>query len=64
MPDLPVTVSALERPWGTHDPVKTYVRESREQFLFITDLMFRGKDILWHMNVRFAQAPYVETGTD
>jgi len=63
VPDSSVTVIALEKPWGTHYRVKAYVRESREQFLFITDLTIRGKDILRHMNIRFAQAPYAETGT-
>ena len=62
-PDTSVTVIVLEKPWGTHYRLKAYVRESREQFLFITDLTIRGKDILRHMNIRFAQAPYAETGT-
>jgi len=61
--DSSVTVIALEKPWGTHYRVKAYVRESREQYLFITDLTIRGKDILRQMNIRFAQAPYAETGT-
>ena len=61
-PDSSVTVIALEKPWGTHYRVKAYVKESREQFLFITDMTIRGKDILRHMNIRFAQAPYAETG--
>jgi len=60
-PDSPVSVSAMEKPWGTHYRLKAYVRESREQFLFITDLTIRGKDALRHMNIRFAQAPYAET---
>jgi len=60
-PDSPVTVIALEKPFGTHYRVKAYVRESREQFLFITDLTIRSKDILRQMNIRFAQAPYAET---
>jgi small-conductance mechanosensitive channel len=62
-PDSSVTVIALEKPWGTHYRVKAYVKESREQFLFITDLTIRGKDVLRHMNFQFAQAPYAETGT-
>src|SRR5216683_3632301 len=61
-PDSSVTVVALEKPWGTHYRVKAYVRESREQFLFITDLTVRGKDTLRRVNIRFAQAPYAETG--
>ena len=62
-PESSVTVIALEKPWGTHYRVKAYVKESREQFLFITDLTIRGKDMLRHMNIRFAQAAYAETGT-
>ncbi len=60
-PETPVAVIALEKPWGTHYRVKAYVRESREQFLFITDLTVRGKGELRTMEVRFAQAPYAET---
>ena len=62
-PETSVTVTAAEKPWGTHYRVKAYVRESREQFLFITDLTIRGKDVLRRMNIRFAQAPYAETGS-
>jgi small conductance mechanosensitive channel len=61
-PDSPVTVTASEKPWGTHYRLKAYVRESREQFKFITDLTIQGKDMLRHMNIRFAQALYAETG--
>ena len=61
-PESSVTVIVLEKPWGTHYRVKAYVKESREQFLFITDLTIRGKDMLRDMNIRFAQAPYAETG--
>lgn len=63
-PDSPVTVIVMEKPWGTHYRVKAYVKESREQFLFITDLTIRGKDAIRHMNIRFAQAPYAETEID
>jgi len=55
-----VTVVVMEKPWGTHYRVKAYVKESREQFLFVTDLTIRGKDVLRQMNIRFAQAPYAE----
>jgi len=61
-PDTAVTVIALEKPWGTHYRVKAYVKESREQFLFMTDVTIRGKDVLRHLGVQFAQAPYAETG--
>jgi small-conductance mechanosensitive channel len=60
--DSAITVIVLESPWGTHYKVKACVRESREQFLFITDVTIRTKDALRHMGVRFAQAPYAETG--
>ena len=62
-PESSVTVIALEKPWGTHYRVKAYVKESREQFLFITDLTIRGKDIVRNMKIRFARTPYAETGT-
>jgi small conductance mechanosensitive channel len=60
-PDSSVHVTAMEKPWGTHYRIKAYVRESREQFLFITDMTVRGKNTLRHLNIRFAQAPYAET---
>jgi len=60
-PESDVTVIVQERPWGTHYKVKAYVKESRDQFLFITDLTIRGKEALRAMGARFAQAPYAET---
>jgi small conductance mechanosensitive channel len=61
-PDSPVKVIVLKKPWGTHYRVKAYVKESREQYTFITDLTVRGKDALRQAGIRFAQAPYAETG--
>ena len=55
-----MTVIVAEKPWGTHYRLKAYVKESREQFLFLTDLTVRGKDALRSMGVRFAQATYAE----
>ena len=60
-PETPVTVIVVEKPWGTQYRLKTYVKESRDQFLFITDLTIRGKEALRAMGIRFAQAPYAET---
>ena len=60
-PESPVTVIVLEKPWGTHYRVKAYVKESREQFLFITDLTIRGKEAIRSLGIRFAQVPYIET---
>ena len=60
-PETAITVIVVEKPWGTHYRLKAYVKESREQFLFITDLTTRGKDMLRSMGVRFAQATYAET---
>ena len=60
-PESPVTVIVLEKPWGTHYRVKAYVKESREQFLFLTDLTVRGKEVLRSLGIRFAQATYAET---
>ena len=59
--DSPVTVIVLEKPWGTHYRLKAYVKESREQFLFITDLTVRGKEALLSLGMRFAQAAFAET---
>ncbi len=60
-PDSPVTVIVLEKPWGTHYRLKAYANESREQFLFLTDLTIRGKEAVRALGIRFAQAPYAET---
>ncbi len=59
--ETPVTVIVLEKPWGTHYRVKAYVKESREQFLFLTDLTVRGKETIRSLGIRFAQAVYAET---
>lgn len=57
-PDTPVKVIVQEKPWGTGYRLKAYVKESREQFEFITDLTVRGKEALRGMGFRFARAPY------
>lgn len=62
MPETQVSVVVQEKPWGTHYKLKAYVKESREQFDFVTDLTIRGKQALREMNLRFAQAPYAELG--
>ncbi len=59
--ETPVTVIVLEKPWGTHYRVKGYVKESREQFLFLTDITIRGKEVLRSLGIRFAQVPFAET---
>ena len=61
-PDSPVVVIVLEKPWGTHYRVKAYVKESREQFLFITDITIHGKEAIRSLGIRFAQATFAETG--
>ena len=62
-PETKVTVIVLEKPWGTHYRVKAYVKESREQSLFLTDLTVRGKAALRDMKIRFARAPYAASHT-
>lgn len=57
-PDTPVTIAAVEEPWGTHYKLKAHVAESREQFAMISDLTLRAKQRLRAMDVAFAQAPY------
>jgi len=64
MPETQVSVVAQEKPWGTHYKLKAYVKESRDQFDFVTDLTLRGKEALRAMNLRFAQAPYAEVGRE
>ena len=62
-PETKVSVVAQEKPWGTHYKLKAYVKESREQFKFITDLTIRGKEALREQSIRFANAlPTVEAG--
>ncbi len=58
MPGTKVGVVVQEKPWGTHYKLKAYVKESREQFEFLTDLTTRGKEALRAMDIRFAQTPY------
>jgi len=54
-------VIVLEKPWGTHYRLKAYANESREQFLFLTELTIQGKAAIRALGIRFAQAPYAET---
>ena len=60
-PDSPAIVHVVEKPWGTHYRLKAYVKESREQFLFVTDLTVRGKAVIRSLGIRFAQAAFAET---
>ena len=60
-PETKVDVIVQEKPWGTHYKLKAYVKDSRDQFRFMTDLTIRGKEALRAMNIRFAQVPYAET---
>jgi len=60
--DSPVTVVAQEQPWGTRYRIKAYVKESREQFLFISDLTLAGKAGLRVLGVGFATVPYASRG--
>ena len=60
-PETLIKVVAAETPWGTRYSVKSYVRDSREQFEMITDLTIRGKAQLREMHVMFAQTPYAES---
>ena len=53
-----VAVIVTEKPWGTQYRVKAYASESRDQYLFISDVTVRGKEALGALGIRFAQAPY------
>lgn len=52
--EKPVTVVLQEKPWGTHYRVKAYPVNGRDQFLFISDLTVRGKAVLRHLDVEWA----------
>jgi len=56
--DTPISVIVTETPWATKYRLKAYVKESRDQFLFITELTVRGKEALRVTGIRFAQAAY------
>ena len=64
MPDSPTSVAIAEQPWGTEYKLKAYVDESRDQFLFATDLTVRGKAALRAVGARFASAPFAVTDHD
>lgn len=60
-PDGRITVVVVEKPWGTHYRVKAYVRESRDQVSFVTDLTVRGKAVLRQLGIKAARVPVAET---
>ncbi|MEM7800410.1 MAG: mechanosensitive ion channel domain-containing protein [Chloroflexota bacterium] len=52
--EKPIAVAVQEKPWGTHYRVKAYPVNGRDQFLFISDLTVRGKAVLRHLDVKWA----------
>lgn len=54
---LPVTVTAAEKPWGTLYRLKAYPLDGRDEFQFITDLTVRGKAALREMGIRQVTSP-------
>ena len=59
--DRPVVVIVAEKPWGTHYRLKAYPIESRDQFLFTSDLTVRGKSALAKLGVRPAFLPAIQS---
>lgn len=55
----PITVIALEKPWGTHYRLKAYPIDPRQQMRFRTDLTIRGKAALIALDASFATAPAI-----
>ena len=55
--DRPVIVVAEEKPWGTHYRIRAYPVDPRQQFLFITDITVRGKQVLSDLGVKPALLP-------
>ena len=54
--ESPIKVVLQEEPWGTHYKVKAYVRESRDQVAFTSDVTVRGKAMLQEIGVKAAHA--------
>jgi len=42
---------------GTQYRLKAYVTESRDQYVFTTDLTMRGKEALRRLGIRYARVP-------
>lgn len=57
--DTPVNVIVQEKPWGTHYRLKAYPVDCGQQFVFLSDLTVRGKNVLRDLGVGFAVAPAV-----
>ncbi|RUR33650.1 mechanosensitive ion channel family protein [Vreelandella nanhaiensis] len=55
--DQPIIVVAEEKPWGTHYRIRAYPVDPRQQFLFITDLTVRGKQVLSRAGIKPALLP-------
>ncbi|RUR29543.1 mechanosensitive ion channel [Vreelandella andesensis] len=55
--DKPIIVVAEEKPWGTHYRIRAFPVDPRQQFLFITDLTVRGKQVLSAAGVTPALLP-------
>ena len=55
-----ITVVVEEKPWGTHYRVKAYVKESREQASFISDMTVRGKALMAEMGIKASRVPVTE----
>lgn len=56
--EKPVTVVIQDKPWGAHYRIKAYPIETRDQFVFISDLTVRGKAALTELGVEFAAMPF------
>ncbi|UYF98962.1 MULTISPECIES: mechanosensitive ion channel family protein [unclassified Halomonas] len=55
--DAPIIVVAEEKPWGTHYRIRAYPVDPRQQFLFITDLTVRAKQVLSQAGIKTAHLP-------
>jgi small-conductance mechanosensitive channel len=53
--DKPITVIVTEQPGYTYYQLKAYPLDSRDQFLFISDMTVRGKATLIQSGVQFAR---------
>ncbi len=60
----PILVVATENPWGTHYQLKAYPIDSRDQFLFVTDLTLRGKSMFRRLGIQPAAATAAVAATE
>ncbi|MEL7084475.1 MAG: mechanosensitive ion channel domain-containing protein [Cyanobacteria bacterium J06597_1] len=52
---LPIVVIVVEKPWYTHLKLKSYPMDARDEFVYKTDLLVRGKQALQAKQIAYPQ---------